>query len=162
MLTEKILHISGPPYSEVTGVFCRVPSPRFSRSPWYSLPIHLCRFRVRAAAQLAHEDFLGSIGLPTSETEVSSPSCLRRTGCGFTYTQPYALSPGQPSPGMGYLPASLRSLPNTVLGRRLNLAWTEVLTKSCVLSINCLGRVVVPPVREYQPVVHRLRLSASP
>src|SRR5659263_307323 len=40
---------SGPPYPEVTGVFCRVPSPRFSRSPWYSLPIHLCRFRVRAA-----------------------------------------------------------------------------------------------------------------
>ena len=33
---------------------------------------------------------------------------------------------------------------------------------SCVLSIDCLGRVVVSPVREYQPVVHRLRLSASP
>ena len=43
----------GPPSPEVTGVFCRVPSPRFSRSPWYSLPDHLCRFRVRAAINLA-------------------------------------------------------------------------------------------------------------
>ena len=43
----------GPPSPEVTGVFCRVPSPRFSRSPWYSLPDHLCRFRVRADLYLA-------------------------------------------------------------------------------------------------------------
>ena len=33
---------------------------------------------------------------------------------------------------------------------------------SCVFSITRLGRIVVSPVREYQPVVHRLRLSASP
>ena len=31
-----------------------------------------------------------------------------------------------------------------------------------VLSISGFGRVVLMPVREYQPVVHRLRLSASP
>ena len=43
----------GPPSPEVTGVFCRVPSPRFSRSPWYSLPEHLSRFRVRAVLYLA-------------------------------------------------------------------------------------------------------------
>ena len=30
------------------------------------------------------------------------------------------------------------------------------------LSITGFGRVVLMPVREYQPVVHRLRLSASP
>ena len=39
---------------------------------------------------------------------------------GFTYTPPYTLSPGQPPPGMGYLPASLRSLPTTSSGHRLN------------------------------------------
>ena len=43
----------GPPSPEVTEVFCRVPSPQLSRSPWYSLPDHLCRFGVRAAYQLA-------------------------------------------------------------------------------------------------------------
>jgi len=38
----------GHPYSEVTGAFCRVPSTSFSQAPWYSLPAHLCRFRVRS------------------------------------------------------------------------------------------------------------------
>ena len=38
----------GPPSPEVTGAFCRVPSPSFSQAPRYSLPIHLCWFRVRS------------------------------------------------------------------------------------------------------------------
>ena len=54
------------------------------------------------------------------------PSNLKHMPGGFAYLTPYILSPGQPLPGMGYLPASLRSLPNTVLGRRLKPAWTEV------------------------------------
>ena len=39
---------TGPPSPEVTGAFCRVPSTSFSQAPRYSLPIHLCRFRVRS------------------------------------------------------------------------------------------------------------------
>ena len=35
-------------YPEVTRVICRVPSTSFSQTPWYSLPIHLCRFGVRS------------------------------------------------------------------------------------------------------------------
>ena len=38
----------GHPYPEVTGAFCRVPSIPFSQAPWYALPLHLCRFRVRS------------------------------------------------------------------------------------------------------------------
>ena len=34
--------------SEVTRAICRVPSAEFSQAPWYTLPDHLCRFRVRA------------------------------------------------------------------------------------------------------------------
>jgi hypothetical protein len=63
---------------------------------------------------------------------------------------------------MGYLPASLRSLPNTSSGRRLAHDQSEDVTRTRVLSITRLGRDVLAPVREYQPVVHRLRLSASP
>ena len=37
-----------PPYPEVTEVICRVPSASFSQAPWYSLPVHQCRFRVRS------------------------------------------------------------------------------------------------------------------
>ena len=39
---------TGPPSPEVTGAFCRVPSTSFSQAPWYALPVHLCRFRVRS------------------------------------------------------------------------------------------------------------------
>jgi hypothetical protein len=34
--------------SEVTRAICRVPSAEFSQAPWYALPVHLCRFRVRS------------------------------------------------------------------------------------------------------------------
>ncbi|KAL0771117.1 LOW QUALITY PROTEIN: hypothetical protein Bca101_036268 [Brassica carinata] len=34
--------------SPVTGSFCLVPSAEFSQAPWYALPDHLCRFRVRS------------------------------------------------------------------------------------------------------------------
>ena len=37
----------GPPSSEGTEAICRVPSTPFSQAPWYTLPAHLCRFRVR-------------------------------------------------------------------------------------------------------------------
>jgi hypothetical protein len=40
--------MGGPPSPEVTGVFCLVPSTPFSQAPWYALPVHLCRFRVRS------------------------------------------------------------------------------------------------------------------
>ena len=39
---------TGPPSRELTEAFCRVPSMQFSQAPWYALPVHLCRFRVRS------------------------------------------------------------------------------------------------------------------
>ena len=38
----------GPPSRELTEAICRVPSAEFSQAPWYTLPVHLCRFRVRS------------------------------------------------------------------------------------------------------------------
>jgi hypothetical protein len=51
---------TGPPSRELTEVFCRVPSMQFSQAPWYALPVHLCRFRVRSCGGL----FPGSAWLP--------------------------------------------------------------------------------------------------
>ena len=34
--------------SEVTDAICLVPSASLSQAPWYTLPVHLCRFRVRS------------------------------------------------------------------------------------------------------------------
>ena len=42
----------GPPSRELTEAICRVPSTQFSQAPWYALPVHLCRFRVRSYAGL--------------------------------------------------------------------------------------------------------------
>ena len=38
----------GLAYPEVTRAICLVPSAWFSQAPWYTLPVHLCRFRVRS------------------------------------------------------------------------------------------------------------------
>ena len=40
--------LTGLAYPEVTHVICRVPSTSFSQAPWYTLPVHLCWFRVRS------------------------------------------------------------------------------------------------------------------
>lgn len=45
--TKSCLNV-GPPSSEGTEAICRVPSTPFSQAPWYTLPDHLCRFRVRS------------------------------------------------------------------------------------------------------------------
>jgi hypothetical protein len=52
--------MTGPPSPEVTEAFCRVPSTQFSQAPRYSLPVHLCRFRVRSDGGL----FPGTAELP--------------------------------------------------------------------------------------------------
>src|SRR5690606_35024330 len=41
---------------------------------------------------------------------------------GFAYLAPYMLTPGQPPPGMDYLPASPHRLPTTKSGRAFGLA----------------------------------------
>ena len=85
------------------------------------------------------------------------------TECGFTYTPPYTLSLRLPTredelpscvpPRLAYYTlGSQTQPPTTPKGSR----------QSRMLSIACPGTDVVSPVREYQPVVHRLRLSASP
>jgi hypothetical protein len=108
-------HIS-PPSPEVTGVFCRVPSLRFSRTPWYSLPDHLSRFRVRAALYLARRfSWQHRIAHFALRLGIRSQTMER----GFAYVPSYILTPGQPSPGLNYLPASLPCLTTTTLGRAL-------------------------------------------
>jgi hypothetical protein len=42
----------GLAYPEVTRAICLVPSESFSQAPWYALPVHLCRFRVRSTPEL--------------------------------------------------------------------------------------------------------------
>ena len=80
---------------------------------------------------------------------------------GFTYGPPYTLTPGQPTPGLDYLPASPHRLPTARSVRALRQLHPKA-GRFQALSITGFGMGVLKPAREYQPVVHRLRLSASP
>ncbi len=42
----------GHPSPEVTDAICLVPSASFSQAPRYTLPVHLCRFRVRSLTRV--------------------------------------------------------------------------------------------------------------
>jgi hypothetical protein len=49
--------------------YCRVPSTSFSQAPWYALPVHLCRFRVRSDGELFP-------GTTRQQEKSSNPSLL--------------------------------------------------------------------------------------
>jgi hypothetical protein len=53
-------------------------------------------------------------------TTIGSASGLRHMSSGFTWTTPYTLTPGQPPPGLDYLPASPHRLPTTTSVQRLH------------------------------------------
>jgi len=74
--TAQVHDSSGPPYPKVTGAFCRVPSLRFTRTPQYTLPIHQCRFRVRADTPPRSRSFSRQYRITHSPTHAGSPSCL--------------------------------------------------------------------------------------
>ena len=71
-LRSKSFTLTGAPSPEVTVPFCLVPSPEFSQAPWYSLPDHLCRFRVRLVMINVYGTFPGSLASCSSSTVVNS------------------------------------------------------------------------------------------
>ena len=68
----------GPPSPEVTGAFCLVPSTPFSQAPWYSLPVHLCWFRVRSLCWCYFLEDPGSPPNPIRENNFRSSSTSSR------------------------------------------------------------------------------------
>src|SRR3546814_18660075 len=90
----------GPPSPEVTGVICRVPSASFSQAPWYALPVHLCRFRVRSISGGCFLEQLRGPGNPISPDNLRHSSPPARLGiltC-FPSTTAFALALGADSP----------------------------------------------------------------
>ena len=71
---------TGPPYPEVTEVNCRVPSASFSQAPWYTLPVHLCRFRVRSICQSYFPDRSSCHPNPIRDDRTSRSSLLAGGG----------------------------------------------------------------------------------
>jgi hypothetical protein len=65
---------TGPSYPEVTRVICRVPSTSFSQAPWYPLPVHLCRFRVRTIRGSYFLEACSRHPNPIRDDNISAPS----------------------------------------------------------------------------------------
>ena len=68
---------TGPPYPEVTGASCRVPSTPFSQAPGYAQPVHLCRFRVRSMMRGLFPGDLEPPGQSVKAGQRSSPVTTR-------------------------------------------------------------------------------------
>ena len=60
---------NGLAYPEVTQVICRVPSTPFSQAPWYTLPVHQCRFGVRT---ISWSYFPGVPGCPINPIRLNN------------------------------------------------------------------------------------------
>ena len=69
---------AGPPSSEGTEAICRVPSTPFSQAPWYTLPAHLCRFRVRSIRWGYFLEPLQSLTNPIRPDNTRDPSHTTR------------------------------------------------------------------------------------
>jgi hypothetical protein len=69
---------AGPPSSEGTEAICRVPSTPFSQAPWYTLPAHLCRFRVRSIRRGYFLEPLRSLPNPIRADNTRDPSHISR------------------------------------------------------------------------------------
>src|SRR3546814_13849822 len=67
-----------PPASEGTEAICRVPSGYFSQAPWYTLPDHLCRFRVRSIWRGYFLEPLGCMSNPIRTHNFHASSHLPR------------------------------------------------------------------------------------
>src|SRR5690606_576283 len=94
------------PSPEVTGTFCRVPSPQVTRAPEASRLAYVCPFPVRSDDNLPTEAFLGSLLQRTSlPRKRASPSDLGYPGL-FSPGTAYLLRPGQPTPGSAFASAS--------------------------------------------------------
>src|SRR5690606_4221250 len=102
---------------------------------------------------------MGSLTSPKTARHHTSPTKRH----GFTCSAGYMLTPGQPPPGLSYPPASPHHSPTTPSGRPLPTTTTQrIIMMVRSLSIRGFGVGAHQRVREYQPVIHRLRLSASP
>ena len=117
----KSLTLRGTPYTEGTGLDCRVPSPELSRAPEATRLAYLCRFMVRSTWD-SLEDFLGTPWAQFARLAAHFPARLGVASGGFACLTSYARRRTRPAARLGLFDAS----PHHVLvaprrGRNLRL-----------------------------------------
>src|ERR1700741_1302622 len=103
---------TGSPSPEVTGTFCRVPSPQFTRAPEASRLAYVCPFAVRSQDELPAEAFLGSLIRQARQGQVLTSASGLGSGRLFLPPPTHPPPPRRPSPGPPFTPAPpLRVVP---------------------------------------------------
>jgi hypothetical protein len=149
---------TGPASSEVTRAICRVPSTPFSRAPWYTLPVHLCRFRVRSCCRSSFLERISRRDNPISPDNGprSSLSAGRGMFTPFPSATAFALTLGAGSPCADWPCAGT-----------LGLAASGVLTRFIATHVSILtsdtsSRAHTPPSQAYGTLrYHADQRSAS-
>ena len=95
----------GTPYTEGTGLFCRVPSPELSRAPEATRLAYLCRFMVRSVFS-SLEVFLGTPWTQFTRLAACFPASLGVLAGGFAYRPSYGRRHARPAAWLGLFDAS--------------------------------------------------------
>ena len=128
------------PSSEVTGPFCRVPWPEFSRAPWISHPTHLSWFAVRFDTYMLRS-FSWQYRLNSFRTCVHG-FAPRIHLVDLPARHFYMLAPGLPTPG---LPTFLRpSITLCIKYRNINLFPISYGFRPYLRDRLTLGRLPLP------------------
>ena len=128
-------------------------------SPRYSLPDHLCRFRVRAARNIAR-------GF-SRQHRITDFTKTARHHVSPSWTTDLPIVRATRLPRHNHRPGSatfLRHPITQLLPTKIPHSTTSTRKSPQLHKVSTARFVVGVPtrVREYQPVIHRLRLSASP
>jgi hypothetical protein len=99
--------LKSTPYTEGTGLFCRVPSPELSRAPEATRLAYLCRFMVRSVRG-SLEAFLGTPWSQFTRLAARFPARLGVVFDGFACQTSYAGGRARPAARLGLLDASPR------------------------------------------------------
>jgi hypothetical protein len=149
---------TGPSSPEVTRAICRVPSTSFSQAPWYTLPVHLCRFRVRSIRWGYFLERFGCPDNPISPNNVprSSPPAGPGILTWFPSVTAFALTLGAGSPCADWPCAGTLGL------SARGVLTLFVATHVSILTSDTSSRPYGPPSQAYGTLRYRASLRMHP
>ena len=149
---------TGLAYPEVTRAICLVPSASFSQAPWYSLPVHLCRFRVRSICQSYFLECSKSLINPIRPDNISHSSLLAGPVIfnWFPSTTAFALALGAGSPCADWPCAGTLGLSATVflalfVATHVSIRTSDISREGHPVSFADLRNAPLPRIHSMHP-----------
>ena len=143
--------------SEVTRAICRVPSTQFSQAPWYTLPVHQCRFRVRSICGSYFLEPLRCKINPIRPYNTRDPSLPTgpRILTWFPSTTPFGLAlgadlPWEDEPSPGTLGFSANRFFTYFIATHVSISSSDISSKPCRFTFTDLQNTLLPLSRYKQ------------